>query len=106
MVRVRTALRVFAVTFVASLLVAVACGIIPNPEPAWRCRPSKPDCPNDDADYRCCSDDPTAIDLADLDGLGLPAYEGRGGTGMPVYSDVRNDAGDSGMCIKIGSVAP
>ena len=95
----------FAVTFTASLVVVFACYPPPS-NTAWRCRPSKPDCPNDNTDYRCCSDDATAIDLDDLGGLVLPAYEGRFGTGSPVFSDLRNDAGDSGMCIQIGSVAP
>jgi hypothetical protein len=74
---------------------------------AYRCQPSSPNpdkrCPEGE---QCCSDDPAALDLLDLDGLALPAYEGRGGTGIPLFSDVRNDDSSSGMCIKVGSVAP
>jgi hypothetical protein len=99
--------RAFGATFVVSLLVAVACGRIPLPPTAARCQPSSPHpdkrCPEGE---QCCSDDPAALDLLDLDGPELPAYEGRGGTGIPLFSAERNDDSSFGMCIQVGSVAP
>jgi hypothetical protein len=108
MLPVRTRVRVFAATFVAAMLVVVAC------HPPWvdgpyRCQPSSPDprdrCPKGE---QCCSDDPAAVDLSDLNGPGLPAYETENGigTGTPLFSADRNDASVSGMCIEVGSVAP
>jgi hypothetical protein len=107
MMHAGTAARVFGATFVVSLLIVVACGRIPEPQTAYRCQPSSPHpdkrCPEGD---QCCSDDPAALDLLHLDGPELPAYEGRGGSGIPLFSDDRNDDSSSGMCIGVGSVAP
>jgi hypothetical protein len=108
MVSAGTAGRAFAATFVVSLLIGVACHLPRGWEQGQdRCQPSssKPDkrCPEDEI---CCSDDPAAIDLFDLDIPALPAYEGRSGSGTPLFSADRNDAGSFGMCIQVGSVAP
>lgn len=101
-----TMVRVFGATFVASLLVVLACHVPPL-QTAYRCQPSSPNpdkrCPDLE---QCCSDDPAAIDLLDLDGLGLPAYQGGSGLGTPLFSAEQNDASFSGLCIEIGSVAP
>jgi hypothetical protein len=89
-----------------SLLVVLACS------PGWilttyLCQPSssnpKTRCPEGE---QCCSDDPTGLDLTDLAGPGIPAYQGRGGTATPVFSEARNDAAYWGMCIQTGSIAP
>jgi hypothetical protein len=92
-------------TFGISTIVAFACRI-PELYPG-RCNPSSArPCPKDENDYLCCSDDPAALDLADLDAAALPAYDGRGGDDTPLFSDARNEASDHGMCIRSGSVAP
>jgi hypothetical protein len=115
MVSVRTRVRVFAATFVVSLLVVLGCPNGQYPTTAYRCQPSssEPDsrCPgNVSTSYQCCSDDPATLDLDNLDGPGLPPYHTLGGSdsgsGTPLFSADRNDASFSGMCIKVGSVAP
>jgi hypothetical protein len=106
MLPVRATVRVLGATFATSMLVALACH---GPWLPWayRCQPSSPNpekrCPERE---QCCSDDPAAIDLLDLDGPALPAYEGRSGSGTPLFSADRNDAGYSGLCVEVGSVAP
>jgi hypothetical protein len=100
--QVRTTARVFGATFVVSLLVVLACenGMF-FPTTSSRCQPSssEPRC-SKVADYQCCSDDPIALELSDLDALALPT------SGTPVFSDTQNDASYSGMCVKVGAVAP
>jgi hypothetical protein len=105
MVAMHTAVRVFAAAFGGSLLVVLACHVPLST--AYRCQPSSPKpqnrCPERE---QCCSDDPAAIDLLDLDGPGLPAYEGGSGSGTPLFSADRNHAGFSGLCVEVGAVAP
>ena len=93
-----------ATTFVTAALVAFACDRNP-PMSAFRCQPSgrSPTCPKG---YVCCSDDPAALDLTNLGGPALPAYEGREGSGVPLFSAARNSASYSGMCVGEGSVPP
>jgi hypothetical protein len=105
MLRVRTVVRVFGATFVVSLLVVTACPgpYVSFPTTSFRCQPSS-SAPESRcskvADYQCCSDDPLALDLANLDVLALPV------SGTPVFSGDQNDASYSGTCIKVGAVAP
>lgn len=47
---------------------------------------------------KCCSDDPTALLLADLDAQVTPLYEGGGGTGLPVFSGGNNALSRWGSC--------
>jgi hypothetical protein len=108
MLPARATVRVLGATFATSMLVALACHVPPWERPtAYRCQPSSPDpderCPERE---QCCSDDPAALDLLELDGPALPAYEGRLGSGTPLFSDDRNDAGFSGLCVEVGSIAP
>jgi hypothetical protein len=98
-----------AAGFGAALLVAFAC--VPDPRlAAFRCQPSgpSPQCPEIEGErYMCCSDDPAALDLANLDGPTLPAYQGRdGGTGVPLFSAARNASSDWGTCVQRGAVPP
>jgi hypothetical protein len=110
MLQVRTTVRVFAAGFVGSMFVVLACDNWPPPT-SFRCQPSSSDrdsrCPKDEF---CCSDEPAALDIFDLDGPGIPAYGTESstgtGTGTPVFSADQNDASDFGMCIRVGSVAP
>jgi hypothetical protein len=72
---------------------------------AFRCDPSNPACPSKygSGTYLCCSDDPASLDLDALDNLGaLPSYGG--GTGIPLYSSINNNASSSGFCIDTGQV--
>lgn len=91
--------------------VTLACPI-PVPPDAERCRPSSPRAAKDcsrKGGFLCCSDDPAALDLDNLDAPSLPAYHLRGETidgGTPLFSDVRNDNSESGWCIEDGSVPP
>jgi hypothetical protein len=98
--------KICAAAFVTASLVSLACPYTRWPPTSFRCQPSggAPQCP--EPDYVCCSDDPAALDLANLDGALLPAYEGREGSGVPLFSAARNFAGYSGMCVDRGSVPP
>ncbi|MFV8749058.1 hypothetical protein ACNOYE_00745 [Nannocystaceae bacterium ST9] len=73
-------------------------------EGTYRCSPRQAErCPEG---YVCCSDDPAAIDLADLDADVLPKYQGREGKGVPIFSAGNDSLGVSGLCIAEGSVPP
>jgi len=93
-------------TAAAAMLVAIACGDGPYSSTPFRCWPAGPEARCPSSDYQCCSDDPAALDLNDLDAPALPAYEGSGGTGTPLFSAARNDASHSGMCVKKDSPPP
>jgi hypothetical protein len=88
-------------------LTAAACAR-PFEQPPDLCDPRAADpCPSEtDDDYVCCSDDPSALDLAALDAPALPAFEGRGGAGTPLFAGARNGASRWGQCVRPGSVAP
>lgn len=47
----------------------------------------------------CCSDDPTAIDLAMIDQLVTPEYQGGAGQGTPVFSGGNNPLSRWGTCV-------
>jgi hypothetical protein len=84
-------------------LAFVAFGCTEEPEfQSWRCSPQQsPACPDG---YICCSDDPAALDLDALDVTVLPQYEGRGGTGIPLFSAGNNSLSISGLCVEAGAV--
>lgn len=96
-----------AAAFAAAALLAFACDSS-FPEPPGRCQPNQPNqCQASDGErYVCCSDDPAALDLANLDALALPAYVGGGGAGAPLFSSARNASSSSGMCVLEGAVPP
>jgi hypothetical protein len=72
-----------------------------------RCDPAAVDpCAGANTPQLCCSDDPTAIDLEDLAADVVPAYQGRGGEGTPIFSGANNLLSRSGACVAEGSVAP
>lgn len=72
-----------------------------------RCEPSAADsCAAFAADTLCCSDDPTAIDLANLAEFVTPNYLGRGGEGTPIFSGGNNPLSRSGACVEVGSISP
>lgn len=48
-------------------------------------------------EYRCCSDDPAAVDG------GLPVYGGGAGA-SPYFADVNNGLGTSGMCVRTDDI--
>jgi hypothetical protein len=112
MLQVRTTARLLTATFVVSLLVVLACPSGGYPTTAFRCQPSSLDpasrCPGWEGEFQCCSDDPAALDISDLDGLALPVFKAEAGSSSvtPVFAGARNDASFSGMCIEVGSVAP
>jgi hypothetical protein len=93
----------YASAFATAAVFATACdpsyGIT-----AFRCDPSKPDCPTKygSGSYVCCSDDPAALDLDDLTAPALPSYGG--GPGIPLFSSVANNASSSGFCIDTSQV--
>lgn len=93
--------------FGVALVVSSSCKVI-YPTTAFRCSPFEPDnCPTQTGDtYLCCSDDPAALDLSDVNAFVTPIYQGRGGEGTPLFSAGNNPLSKSGMCIKQGSVAP
>lgn len=99
-----------AAFWVAALTVsACPAGLPIGLTTAFRCDPSDTGerCPGEAQDqYQCCSDDPLALELANLDGVALPAYLGRGGTGTPLFSGPSNDASYWGVCVQVGAVAP
>lgn len=72
-----------------------------------RCDPAAvTSCAGFDTPQLCCSDDPTAIGLDDLAADVVPAYQGRGGEGTPIFSGGNNPLSRSGACVSEGSVAP
>lgn len=96
--------RICAAAFVTASLVTLACPVDRSPPTtSSRCQPSG-EAPQYPEEYVCCSDDPAALELANLDADSLPAYEGRGGSGVPLFSGTRNAASESGMCVHQGSV--
>jgi hypothetical protein len=98
--------RICAAAFVTASLVTLACPVDRStPTTSSRCQPSG-EAPQYPEEYVCCSDDPAALELANLDADSLPAYEGRGGSGVPLFSGTRNFASESGMCVHQGSVPP
>ena len=73
------------------------------PVTAFRCSPggNPPNCPtSDDETYLCCSDDPAALAITEngIDNFVTPKYQGRGGTGTPLFSGGNNPLSTSGMC--------
>jgi hypothetical protein len=112
MVPGRTAVRVFGATFVAAMLVVLACEPSTYPTTSFRCQPSSLDpdsrCPGFEGAYQCCSDDPAAIDISDPNKPVLPVFgpEADSSSVTSLFSGARNDASFSGMCLKVGSVSP
>jgi hypothetical protein len=97
------------VVFGIGVFISSACTVI-YPTTAFRCSPFEPDnCPTIGGDvYQCCSDDPAALLLTEggISSFVTPNYQGRGGEGTPLFSAGNNPLSKSGMCIKVGSVAP
>jgi hypothetical protein len=95
------------VVFGVALVVSSSCSVN-YPATAFRCSPFESDnCPDSgDGVYLCCSDDPAALDLSTVNEFVTPNYQGRGGEGTPLFSGGNNPLSKSGMCIKVGSVAP
>jgi hypothetical protein len=97
------------VVFGVAIFISSSCQVI-YPTTAFRCSPFEADnCPTQgDSVYQCCSDDPAAILLTEtgIDAFVTPNYQGRGGEGTPLFSAGNNPLSKSGMCIKVGSVAP
>jgi hypothetical protein len=96
--------------FGIAALVSSSCGVN-YPITAFRCSPggTQPNCPTSgDEKYVCCSDDPAAllITQSGVDNLVTPKYQGRGGSGTPLFSGGNNPLSKSGMCVKEGSVPP
>jgi hypothetical protein len=93
----------YASAFAIAAVFATACdptyGIT-----AFRCDPSEPNCPSKygSGAYVCCSDDPAAMDLANVEVPALPTYGG--GTGIPLFSSVLNNASSTGFCIATSQV--
>jgi hypothetical protein len=52
----------------------------------------------------CCSDDPAALLLEDLDAQVTPQYQGGAGEGIPLFSGGNNPLSRWGMCVAAGSV--
>lgn len=95
------------VVFGVALVVSSSCQVI-YPPTAFRCSPFEADnCPTQGTDvYQCCSDDPAALDVANVNAFVTPDYQGRGGEGTPLFSAGNNPLSKSGMCIQVGSVTP
>ena len=94
--------------FGVAIAVSSSCGV-DYPTTAFRCAPggTEPNCPQESGtEYQCCSDDPAALDLADLDAFVTPNYQNRGGEGTPIFSGGNNPLSKTGMCVKSGSVPP
>ncbi|HLT37260.1 MAG TPA: hypothetical protein VK034_13295 [Enhygromyxa sp.] len=94
--------------FGVAVLVSSSCGVN-YPVTAFRCSPfdGSSSCPdNSDGKWICCSDDPAALLITanGFDDLVTPKYQGRGGTGNPIFSGGNNPLSKSGMCVKEGSV--
>ena len=72
-----------------------------------RCDPSAVDACSEFIDpHLCCSDDPAALDLANIDTEVTPAYVGRGGEGTPIFSGGNNALSRSGTCVAEDFVPP
>lgn len=72
-----------------------------------RCDPSSVDpCAEFIEPHLCCSDDPAAVNLSDLDAAVTPNYVGRGGEGTPIFSGSNNASSRQGVCVADGSVPP
>jgi hypothetical protein len=66
------------------------------------CTPALGDC---SPGVLCCSTDPAALDLDDLDAMILPAYQGSAlAGGVPLFADANNAAGRRGVCVEDGAV--
>jgi hypothetical protein len=102
--RLLNLLLVHGVAFGAAMVVSTACQPPDYPATAFRCSPGG-DSPCPDG-YICCSDDPAALDLDNLGLEVLPEYQGRGGTGTPIFSGGNNSLSITGMCIEEGKVPP
>lgn len=63
------------------------------------CDPSEP--PSCTSGLTCCSDDPAAFDLAMLDALVTPSYEGTAGNGIPLFSGSNNSRSAWGTCTDV-----
>lgn len=100
--RLLNLLIVHGLAFGAAVLVSSACQPPDYPPTAFRCSPGG-DSPCPDG-YICCSDDPAALDLDNLDSAVLPKYQGRGGSGTPLFSGGNNSLSITGMCIAEGAV--
>ena len=95
----------YASAFATAALFSTACdpsyGIT-----TFRCDPGGdagcPDKYGTGGTYICCSDDPTALDPADLDAAALPSYGG--GSGVPLFSGAQNDFSRWGFCIDTSQV--
>lgn len=96
-----------AAVFGVALIVSASCGVN-YPPTAFRCSPAEPNnCPTTGGGtYMCCSDDPAALDLENINAFVTPYYQTRGGEGTPLFSGGNNPLSKSGMCIEFGSVAP
>ena len=96
----------YASAFATAAVFATACdpsyGIT-----AFRCDPSNPLCPSKygGGNYVCCSDDPAALDLSNLDDLSArPTWASTPGPGIPLFSGAANSLSSSGFCIDISGV--
>jgi hypothetical protein len=67
------------------------------------CDPSSP-AACESADGLCCSDDPAAVLLDDLDAQVTPQYQGGAGEGTPLFSGGNNPRSRWGLCVAAGSV--
>ncbi|MCA9697056.1 MAG: hypothetical protein KC431_06000, partial [Myxococcales bacterium] len=97
-------LTVYGGVLIGAASLTLACD--PSyPSTGFRCSPSDgaSACP-DSLNYLCCSDDPAAIDVNDLDAFVTPKYSGGGGVGLPLFSAAANSLSKSGFCIESGSV--
>ncbi|EDM77604.1 hypothetical protein PPSIR1_02928 [Plesiocystis pacifica SIR-1] len=95
-----------AAIFGIAALAATSCRVN-YPTTAFRCSPGgdDPNCPTQDSDeYLCCSDDPAAIQLSNINAVVTPKYVGRDGVGTPLFSGGNNALSTHGMCVKAGSV--
>ncbi len=100
--RLLNLLLIHSAAFGAAVLVSTACQPPPYPATAFRCSPGgESPCPDG---FICCSDDPAAIELDALETAVLPKYQGRGGTGTPIFSGGNNSLSITGMCIEEGAV--
>lgn len=79
--------------------VATSCIAVNYPTVAFRCDPRQGDnCPDT---HTCCSDDPSTADGS------LPQFMGKtpiSGASTPLYADLANTAGTSGMCVNTDSI--
>jgi hypothetical protein len=67
------------------------------------CDPSTPvEC--ELAEGICCSDDPAAVLLSDLDAMVIPLYDNRDGLGTPMFSGSNNSLSRWGLCVGPSSI--